>query len=194
MKTKESEEQQKPHSLEALRIQHANELFLLKRKFKLEEYFLLLQNNIEDIKINNTLTNIVDCIESYGCKHHFAEYLAIKVDEPLYFEFGKYKNRIVQDIFEQDQNYCAWFVNVIRGEDLNTLKILNYLNHRLEGRYVFTSNIYDGGLQLFMELLPLKILSNEPEMTQIKEFLHTLRTYEYFDNCVYDHEDIGLNG
>lgn len=186
-----------PVDIVGLRVKHANELFLLKRKFKLEELHLVLENNLEDIKINvgkSGLFDIMDKIKQFGYEQHFADYLALVADYPLWFPFGKYKDRIVQDILEQDKDYCIWFVNVIRGEDEQTLKILNYLNHVLEGRYCFTCNIYDAGLQLFMELLPSEVLSRDEEANDIKQFLHTLRTYEYFDNCVYDHEDIGLNG
>ena len=46
----------------------------------------------------------------------------------LYFTFGKYKGRIVQDILNLDKNYCEWFVHEVRGNDFNTLKILDYLS------------------------------------------------------------------
>lgn len=46
----------------------------------------------------------------------------------LYFTFGKYKGRIVQDILNEDKSYCEWFVHQVRGNDFNTLKILDYLS------------------------------------------------------------------
>lgn len=51
----------------------------------------------------------------------------------LYFTFGKYKGRIVQDIVNEDRNYCSWFSNNVVGRDFNTLKILDFLHKQLNG-------------------------------------------------------------
>lgn len=177
----------------AMKIKHANELFLLKRKFKLEEFMCYVQNNIEDIRINEVGTfDILQKLQRAGFLDTWTQCIKFMSDEPLYFEFGKYKNRIVQDVFEQDEQYCIWFIKTIRGEDLNTLKILNYLNHVMSGRDCYTLNPYDVGLQFFMKVLtPEELTDNEKD---IKQYLQRIRTYEDADNCSYDYEDIGLYG
>lgn len=49
----------------------------------------------------------------------------------LYFSFGKYKDRIVQDILQEDKDYCKWFSENVVGKDFNTLKILDFLHKTL---------------------------------------------------------------
>ena len=49
----------------------------------------------------------------------------------LYFTFGKYKGRIVQDILMEDTDYCEWFSENICGRDFNTLKILDLIHKTL---------------------------------------------------------------
>ena len=51
----------------------------------------------------------------------------------LYFTFGKYKDRIVQDVLQEDRKYCKWFSNNVCGKDLPTLTILDYLHKELSG-------------------------------------------------------------
>jgi len=52
--------------------------------------------------------------------------------DALYFPFGKYKGRIVQDVLKEDKSYCKWFSENIIGKDYNTLKILDFLHKKLE--------------------------------------------------------------
>lgn len=65
--------------------------------------------------------------------------------DPLYFTFGKYKGRIVQDVLEDDIAYCEWFSKNVCGKDLNTLTILDFLHKELNG---YKYNIKNKKLQL----------------------------------------------
>ena len=176
--------------LEALKIKHANELWELIRKFKIEE--MTHQANIDVKEATHFTFDVLDRMRKDGYIQNIINLLEERVNEPLYFEFGKYKNRIVQDIVNEDPEYCKWFVNSIRGEDLNTLKICNYLFHIGQCRKFYVNNIYDEGIKLFTELFSCEMFESEKE--DIHEFLHRLRTYGEADNCVYDNNDIGLLG
>lgn len=95
-----------------LKVKQANEKYLLNKKHELEEC-------IEDMK------------ESYAFEISLKKALKIILDKPLYFSFGKYKDRIVQDILQQDEDYCIWFRDNVRGKNFEDLQIIDYLVKKL---------------------------------------------------------------
>ena len=71
----------------------------------------------------------------YKIEKYLYEYITFLMEENfLTFTFGKYKDIYVDIILEEDKDYCQWFVDNIRGTDFNTLKILDYLNKKINGR------------------------------------------------------------
>lgn len=49
----------------------------------------------------------------------------------MYFSIGKYKGRIVQDVIDEDIDYCKWFAGNVIGRDFDTLKIIDYIYKKL---------------------------------------------------------------
>lgn len=135
-----------------LEIKQANERYLFKLKQEEETLLYDLQQAIDYNKVS--AANLANGLEGHYYSHNgfdieyilngtwmgkdiycpLEEYIEFKMQaDVLYFTFGKYKGRIVQDIVVQDKDYCEWFSENVCGRDLNTLKILDFLHKALIG-------------------------------------------------------------
>lgn len=121
-----------------LKVKQANERYELSVNQKIEEYVSKLEEKVQKvIRLSSNgheyWSKTVTMIRhEYGLNQIALWIRAVilaKMDSYyLYFTFGKYKGRIVQDILEEDESYCHWFLHEVRGNDFNTLKILDYLS------------------------------------------------------------------
>ena len=135
-----------------LETKQANERYLFKLKQEEETLLYDLQQAIDYNKIS--VANLDDALEGHCYSNNgfdieyvlngtwkgkdiycpLEEYIEFKMQaDVLYFTFGKYKGRIVQDILVQDRDYCEWFSENVCGRDLNTLKILDFLHKTFIG-------------------------------------------------------------
>ena len=125
--------------LETLEVRQANERYILSVNQEIEAYLTRLKQRAQKAEKTVTESNY----EYFSKDATYARYayrlyeidkwiravcLAKMKSFYLYFTFGKYKGRIVQDIINLDKSYCEWFVHEVRGNDFNTLKILDYLS------------------------------------------------------------------
>lgn len=118
-------------------IKLANERYM----FHVNQELELMTHELEEA----VRTNFDLDIEEYGLKYIFA----LNKTSYLYFPFGKYKGRIVQDVLVEDKEYCKWFLQNVFGRNENELKILDYLNKAINynnKNYMFLSLI--SGLSL----------------------------------------------
>lgn len=126
-------------------VEYYNNLYLLERKEKENELLEDSSFDIERIK--------KDPEYMLRIFHSLKEYLELKLSKPLYFTFGKYKGRIVQDIMEKDKEYCDWFANNIIPNNQETLIILDLINKYGE-RYTVSNplqelkNIFKNDLEI----------------------------------------------
>ena len=124
---------------ETLEVKQANERYNLSVNQEIETYVIKLKEKAQQAEKTVTASNY----EYFSKDTTYARYAyrLYEIDKwiravclskmksfYLYFTFGKYKGRIVQDILNLDKNYCEWFVHEVRGNDFNTLKILDYLS------------------------------------------------------------------
>lgn len=104
-----------------------NEAFLFNKNQQKEKILYELSTNFAKEKPSKYIP--------YNIEKYLHQYITFLMEENfLTFTFGKYKDMYVDIILEQDRDYCEWFVNNIRGTDFNTLKILDYLNKKINGR------------------------------------------------------------
>lgn len=109
------------------------------------------------------------------------EYLNV----PLYFYFGKYKGRIVQNIYEEDKQYCEWFKNNVVGNDYNTLVIIDYIVKK------GNRNISQGIEQARLKFLTKYIKSSPVNYIEpIEEYTRNLTDDLYYERklCKDDYE------
>lgn len=99
-----------------LKVKQANDKYLFNVNQELEE----IMENLKDAFAKHWGIEI----EKWCLKYIFT----IQKLQCLYFPFGKYKGRIVQDIVSKDKDYCEWFLKRVYGKNEQTLKILDYLN------------------------------------------------------------------
>lgn len=126
-------------------VEYYNNLYLLERKEKENELLEDSSFDIERIKKDpEYMLNIFSSLKRY---------LGLKLSKPLYFTFGIYKGRIVQDIMEKDKEYCDWFANNIISNNQETLIILDLINKNGE-RYTVSNplqelkNIFKNDLEI----------------------------------------------
>lgn len=67
---------------------------------------------------------------------------ALLRNDKLFFDFGKYKGRIVQDIYEKDRNYCKWFLDNVQGRTPRTLQVIDFISKKERGKaYTLTNPV-----------------------------------------------------
>ena len=217
-----------------LAVKHANQQYTLKVEQELEIYTEALKKRVAKAMLS------LHADDRYGGHYHShtltdAEWVVRRFDLPvymkyvclakmntffLYFTFGKYKGRIVQDIMYEDENYCSWFAHEVRGQDFNTLKILDYLSkylyHGLSKEYdcVGPDRVYSYFKYWLQppEAIFEQVLTDIPEeiRNEVREIKNeVLKTFRYekdssygsnsyeFDDISCDPEDVapfsGLN-
>lgn len=115
-------------------IEYYNNLYLLGRKEEEAELLKDSSLDIENIKSDpEWMTDIF---------YSFEKYLKLKLSKPLYFTFGKYKGRIVQDIIEKDKEYCDWFADNIVSNNQEILVIIDLIN-KIGERYTVSNPIQE---------------------------------------------------
>lgn len=102
---------------------------------------------------------------------------AILRNDKLYFAFGKYKGRIVQDIYKRDEAYCKWFMNNVQGKNLNDLKIIDYINKKDRNKAYCISD----PIKLYNKIIKEYNLSQYEEYINKDEILSTYIN-DYYKN------------
>ena len=186
-----------------LQVKQANDKYLFEQKQTLE----LLQNRLKEV-IEKQQKQTIKLIQHYEdkekyCRHLFTSiaevwddknscyalylYLRLKADTPLYFTFGKYKDRIVQDILIQNRLYCKWFMDNIRGQDLNTLKILDYMNKYIKDKTYFLDSVESILKELFDKCLDQEIYKEIVNSYYFKDYVSKIQWYQFEDKYGYDY-------
>lgn len=125
--------------LEKLDVKQANEKYIMSVNHKIEKYLTELKKKAYKVEkyasergdgyFSKTMTNLRYKYNLNEIPKWIRAVIFTKMESYyLYFDFGKYKGRIVQDILKEDESYCAWFLHEVIGKDFNTLKILDYLS------------------------------------------------------------------
>ena len=178
--------------------QQKNEKFLFDLKQKEEKYkhdleFCIKRTTklLEDTKVqySNKKSNLQyfmsnsSCFQGTSCLYfHIKDYIKYLMSktEILYFTFGKYEGRIVQDIINEDKEYCKWFSENVIGKDLNTLKILDYLHKTLLGKPYCNRTKKDCYHEV-LQYVPMKWI---PEIDE-EEILETKKCSNSIEDCSY---------
>lgn len=125
--------------LEELDVKQANEKYIMSVNHKIEKHLTELKKKAYEVEksasehgygyFSKTMTYLRYKYNLNEIPKWIRAVIFTKMESCyLYFDFGKYKGRIVQDILKEDENYCAWFLHEVIGKDFNTLKILDYLS------------------------------------------------------------------
>lgn len=118
-----------------------NKEFRFKRK---QEYEKII-HNLTDLfeKYENETVSYYQVDDTSYFYKYFVKYLTFLLEyNSLHFTFGKYKAMLVDVVLQEDVDYCRWVLYNIRGWNLNTLKILDYLNKKLNGRNEYETRYY----------------------------------------------------
>ena len=143
---------------EPLEVRQANEKYLMNVKHEEETL-------CENLQKHPTSWDSLERLE---------DLIKLRLNTPLYFSFGKYKGRIVQDILQQDRDYCDWFLDNIRGTDFNTLKILDYLYKKLHHIDYWLGSVQDEIFRVKLEYPKL-----EKHQEKLKEFFSYKKKKHY---------------
>lgn len=156
-------------------VEYYNSKYMLERNEEERDLLQSSQYEIEGIKASNELP--------YCIAPSFEKYLKLRLSPPLYFTFGKYKGRIVQDIMETDPDYCGWLTNNIISNNLEILIIIDFINKNGE-RYT-VENPHETLKQIFKNELGIEI-SNEFNQKLYKMsfnlYRQNSRRYNYYDD------------
>ena len=198
-----------------LKVKQANDRYLFEYKQQEELLLYELQQVIEH---NKTIVNkLQDVFETHNYSNKGADikyvlsgaykgkdlygplerYIQFKMKpNALYFTFGKYKGRIVQDILMEDVDYCEWFSENICGRDLNTLKILDLIHKTLLQKPYIDKDIHEITYQVIQKYIPIKWIPfvqehiYPPQTTNSGCYDVADDEYEHWINEVGGYEDI----
>lgn len=127
-----------PSNFEA---EQKNNEFRFKRKQNYEKIMHDLNALFE--KYENKTVSYYEVSNSSYFYEYFVEYLTFLMEHnSMYFTFGKYKGMLVDAVLQENKDYCKWFVYNVRGRDLKTLRILDYLNKKVNGRGEYETRYY----------------------------------------------------
>ena len=94
-------------------------------------YLVELNEELDELK-DNSYIDIKDITKDPEYISHIdfslKKYLELRLAKPLYFTFGKYKGRIVQDIMSRDKGYCDWLTRSVISNKNDILTILDFIN------------------------------------------------------------------
>lgn len=162
-------------------LEYYNSLYLLERKEKESEILRHCSLDIESIDRNPDYR--------LGRWSWLKDYLELKLAKPLYFSFGKYKGRIVQDIMEKDKGYCYWFVRNVISDNQETLRILDFISKN--GKRYTVSNPLQELKNIFKNDLKIE-LKEDGDKRPARVFSELYHEYgsigysEYSDKAEFD--------
>ena len=149
-------------------------------------------NNGADIKY--ILSGAYKGKDLYGPLERYIEF-KMKPDA-LYFMFGKYKGRIVQDVLTEDIDYCKWFSENVCGRDFNTLKILDLIHKTLLEKPYIDKNKKEIIYEVIHKHIPIKWIPYVQEHIFLPQTTNSAcynvadDEYEHWINEVGGYEDI----
>lgn len=127
-----------PSNFEA---EQKNNEFEFRRKQKYEKIMHGLNALFE--KYENKTVSYYVVSDPSDFYEYFVEYLTFLMERnSMYFTFGKYRGMLVDAVLQENKDYCKWFVYNVRGRDLKTLRILDYLNKKVNGRGEYETRYY----------------------------------------------------
>ena len=186
-----------PSNFEA---EQRNKEFRFKRKQNYEKIMHDLNALFE--KYENKTVSFYEVSDTSDFYKYFVEYLTFLMEHnSMYFTFGKYRGMLVDAVLQENKDYCKWFVYNVRGRDLKTLRILDYLNKKVNGRDEYETRYYFRSFEtvwpVVLKKLPEKWLEPVQNIKEdlSKNFGYTPpKSYSYSSCSYYDVSDIGSIG
>ena len=176
-------------------VNQANEKYQFEKKQEKDS----LQRKLE-VEINKLLSKTKNSkkLTGYSSTHDhfveaFREYMKFILNTcSLKFTFGKYTGYYVDIILREDIEYCEWFSENVRGQDLNTLKILDYIHKKLLHKPCYGVSI-ETAFMLVKKIVPINFLDyldkNKKDILEPLQYEQPKRnhcgSYEYNDEPWY---------
>lgn len=188
--------------IDALKVAQENEKYMLclrqelaRCKLELEEALEKVNQNLEEIEDSD----LGDLYSLYSINFYVTKVLEAFLDtQVLYFPFGKYKGRIVQDVLEKDLSYCTWFSKNVRGTDIGTLQLLDFLCKKLHGeteiekRY-YTVSVRDTLDMIILNHIPLNGRNSINTESILEKFSYKAPKGSYSKNYGYFSDDMSVD-